>query len=241
MSEVPTIPRSAADALALLEHVPLTAYLLRAEDDDFVLEGVNAAAREKTPGLSAMIGRRISLLYADQPQIIADAQRCHRERTRVVRETMVRRHERVDGLRQTLVFASLDEDRIVIYGQETSDLENASAELSEVQERYRSLLASLPDAMLLRGADGRVLACNDAAAQLFGHREASDLWGKVQLLAPGWRVEGSNGEAVIPGEGASIRSARTGEVIRGELYRFIAPDGRARWLRVSAQPVRKPS
>jgi two-component system cell cycle sensor histidine kinase/response regulator CckA len=242
MPQAPPLPLESApavDALALLEHVPLTAYLLRAEDDDFVLEGVNAAAREKTPALSSMIGRRVSLLYADQPQMIADAQRCHRERTRIVRETTVRRHGRVAGLRQTLVFASLDAERIVIYGQETSDLENASAELYEVQERYRSLLASLPDAMLLRGADGRVLACNDAAAQLFGHREASDLWGKVQLLASGYRVEGSNGEAVISGEGASIRSARTGDVIRGELYRFIAPDGSARWLRVSAQPVRK--
>jgi two-component system, cell cycle sensor histidine kinase and response regulator CckA len=229
----------AVDALALLEHVPLTAYLLRAEDDDFVLEGVNAAAREKTPALSSMIGRRVSLLYADQPQMLADAQRCHRERTRVVRETTVRRHERVVGLRQTLVFASLDAERIIIYAEETSDVENASAELHEAQERYRSLLASLPDAMLLRGADGRVLACNDAAAQLFGHGEASDLWGKDQLLAPGHRVEGQNGEAVIPGEGASIRSARSGEVIRGELYRFIAPNGNARWLRVSAQPVRK--
>src|SRR5882672_4007026 len=111
------------EPMALLDHLPLTAYLLRAADGDFVLEGVNAAAREKTPALSSMIGRRISLLYADQPQIIADAQRCHRERTRVVRETTVRRHERVEGLRQTLVFASLDAERIVIYGQETSDLE----------------------------------------------------------------------------------------------------------------------
>jgi len=236
-SQSPSSP--AVDALSLLEHVPLTAYLLRAEDDDFVLEGVNAAAREKTPALSLMIGRRISLLYADQPQIIADAQRCHRERTRVVRETTVRRHERIDGLRQTLVFASLDAERIVIYAQQVDDVENASAELQELQERYLSLLASLPDAMLLRGADGRVLACNDAAAELFGHQAASDLWGKVQLLAPGHRVEGSNGETVVAGEGASLRSARTGDVVRGELYRFIAPDGSARWLRVSAQPVRK--
>jgi two-component system, cell cycle sensor histidine kinase and response regulator CckA len=242
---MPEVQSSAAvsspplEPLELLEHVPMTAYLLRAQGNDFVLEGVNAAGRAKTPALSSMIGRPISLLYADQPQIIADAQRCHRERTRVVRETSVRRHERVDGVRQTLVFASLDAERIVIYAQETSDVENASAELNEVQERYRSLLASLPEAMLLRGADGRVLACNDAAARLFGYTQASELWGKVNLLREGYRMETAAGLPVVPSESASQRSARTGEVIRGELYRAVEPSGAARWLLVSAQPIKK--
>jgi len=227
------------EPLALLEHVPVTAYLLRAQGEDFVLEGVNAAARAQTPALSSMVGRPISLLYADQPQLIEDAKRCHRERIRVVRETSVRRHERVDGIRQTLVFVSLDAERIVIYAQAPADVQNASAELSEVQERYRSLLASLPEAMLLRGPDGRVLACNDAAARLFGHDQANELWGKVDLLAQGYRIENVSGQPVTPHEAASQRSARNGEEIRGELYRYIAPDGSSRWMRVSAQPILK--
>lgn len=241
MSENPTLPASGGfpDVLALLEHAPVTAYLLRAVGDDFVLEGVNAAARAKTPALSSVIGRPISFLYADQPGIIADAQRCHRERTRVVSETTVRRHERVDTIRQTLVFVSIDAEHIVIYGQEISDAANVHAELSEVQERYRSLVASLPEAMLLRGPDGRVLACNDAAARLFGCRDASELWGKVNLLQPGYRIEDANGNAVVPRESASQRSARDGAVIRDEMYRAISPQGVSRWLRVSAQPVRK--
>ena len=52
-----------------------------------------------------MLGRPISLLYADQPGIIADAQRCHRERTRVVSQTTVRRHERVDTAERPVVDA----------------------------------------------------------------------------------------------------------------------------------------
>src|SRR6478609_10481974 len=153
MPEPSATPKTGAlvSPLALLEHVPVTAYLLRAEGDDFVLEGVNAAARAKTPALQAVIGKRISILYADQPQMIADAQRCHRERTQVVRETTVRRHERMGGIRQSLVFASLDDERIVIYAHDLSDTVNKDVELAELQERYRSLLDSLPVAMLLRG------------------------------------------------------------------------------------------
>jgi PAS domain S-box-containing protein len=227
------------EPLSLLEHVPMTAYLLRAVDGDFVLEGVNAAAREKTPALSSMIGRRISLLYADQPGIIADAHRCHREHRRVVSETMVRRHGRVDVVRQSVVFAPLDAERIVIYGQESADTENQTAQLKEVEERYRSLLASLPEAMLLRGPDGRILACNDAAAKMFGFAQSSELWGRVSALQEGYRIESAEGEPVAPGETPSQRSARRGEVIRGELLRTVGPDGAARWLRVSAQPVWK--
>ncbi len=55
MSEESTRPsegRPAVDALALLEHVPLTAYLLRAEDDDFVWR-VSTLRRERRPRRSA--------------------------------------------------------------------------------------------------------------------------------------------------------------------------------------------
>ncbi len=225
------------EPMTLLEDLPMNAYLLRADGDDFVLEGVNGSARAKTPGLSAMLGRPVSMLYADQPGILADAKRCHAERVRVVRETVVRRHERVDGVRQSLVFVSIDPERIVIFASDIGD--GASAELHETQERYRSLLASLPDAMLLRGADGRIVAANDTAAHLLGYASASDLWGLNVALAEGYRMETPEGVVVDPTVSASQRAARGGEVIRNALYRRVAPDGGIKWIRVSAQPVRK--
>lgn len=240
MSEPSLASASSAliDPMTLLEQLPLRAYLLRAEGEDFVLEGVNALARATTPGLSAMLGRPVSLLYADQPGILADAKRCHRERVRVERETSVRRHERVDSLRQSLVFVSLDEERIVIFARDHGDQENASAELYEVQERYRSLLASLPDAMMLRGADGRIVAANEMAAKLLGYERASDLWGLSSAVAPGYRIETPEGSFADPMRSPSRRAAE-GEIVRAELYRRIGPDGSKRWIRVSAQPVRK--
>lgn len=228
-----------AEPMALLEHLPVTAYLLRKLDDDFVLEGVNAAARAKTPALCSMLGRPISLLYADQPQMIEDAKRCQREQVRIERRTPVRRHERFDRVEQDLVFAPLGAQHIVIYGQVSNDDRSLNDELSEVEERYRSLLASLPVAMLLRDVEGRVLACNDLAAQLFGHAAAGDLWGKVALAAPGYRFETAQGRRITPSESPSRRSAKEGESVEGELCRALGPDGSERWLRISVQPVRK--
>ncbi|HYQ17941.1 MAG TPA: ATP-binding protein, partial [Polyangiaceae bacterium] len=170
----------------------------------------------------------------------ADAKRCQREQIRISREASVRRHERVDGVRQTLVFAPLGAEHIVIYGQEIDDQQTLSAELGELQERYRSLVASLPVAMLLRGADGRVVACNDLTATIFGYESASELWGKIDLAKPGYRFENAQGQALAEREAApSQRAARSGDAVSGELYRVVAPDGSERWLRVSVQPVRR--
>lgn len=228
-----------AAPMVLLEHLPLTAYLLRSCGEDFVLEGVNAAARAKTPALCSMLGRPISLLYADQPQMIEDAKRCLREQVRIERRTAVRRHERFDGVQQDLVFAPLDPLHIVIYGQVGGDDRSLSDELSEVEERYRSLLASLPVAVLMRDVEGRVLACNDLAAQLFGQPDASALWGKVTLAAPGYRFETVEGQLITPSGSPSQRSAQKGESVTGELCRALRPDGSERWLRISVQPVRR--
>lgn len=227
------------EPMALLEHLPITAYLLRNVGEDFVLEGVNAAAHAKTPTLRSVVGRPVSLLYADQPQILEDALRCQREQVRIEREATVRRHGRVDGVRQTLVFAPVDPERIVIYALPRADQPDLSAELSEVEERYRSLLASLPVAMLLRDVDGRVLACNDLAAKLFGRASARDLWGQITLAAPGYRFETPEGTPITASDSPSLRSARHGESVRGELCRAFAPDGSQRWLRVSVEPVFK--
>jgi two-component system cell cycle sensor histidine kinase/response regulator CckA len=233
----PTDP--SIDPMALLEHLPITAYLLRSVGEDFVLEGVNAVARAKTPALTSMLGRPISLLYADQPEMIEDAKRCQREQVRIERETAVRRHGRVGSVSQDLVFAPVGQQHIVIYGKARHDQQTLSAELSEVEERYRSLLASLPVAMLLRDAEGRVLLCNDLAAKLFGHAAASDLWGRAVLAAPGYRFETPLGQQITPSEWPSEQAVRRGESLRGELCRALTADGSQRWLRISVEPVHK--
>ena len=48
------------------------------------------------------------------------------------------------------------------------DIPNATeAALRESEARYRGLFGSLPDGVILRGADGRVLACNEQAARVW--------------------------------------------------------------------------
>src|SRR5689334_18326934 len=148
----------------VFEHVPMPIYVFRVVGDDFIFEDVNAAARSLNPAFVSMRGRSVTHLYADQPQVIQDARRAVREKTTVVREMAVRRYDRTEATQFVrLSYVYFDPDHLVIFVQDIATPPIAEAALRESEARYRSLVDSLPDAVLLRGGDGRVLACNDVA------------------------------------------------------------------------------
>ncbi|MFZ5893534.1 MAG: ATP-binding protein [Myxococcota bacterium] len=228
-----------ATLIEVLEHSPAAAYLLRAVDNDFVLEAVNATARAISPALETMLGRPVSLLYRDQPEIIADAWRCLHEKKVVVREILVRRHDRVEAnQKQRLTFVFVEPDRLVIHARELEEVGNAQAALKESQERYRSLVASVPDAVLIRGADGRVLACNDVAVELCGRTSQADLMGQLQILGPGVWVEDEHGQRVPETELPSFTVIRSGVSVKGRLFTQVRADGTRKFVRVSVEPLR---
>lgn len=223
----------------VIEHSPTPAYLLRAVADDFVLEAVNASARAISPALVTMLGRGVSLLYRDQPEIIGDAQRCLREKKGVVREIDVRRHDRLEAnQRQRLTFVFVEPDRLVIYAHDLAHPSNAEAALREAEQRYRSLVASVPDAVLIRGADGRVLACNEVAVELCGRTSQADLLGQLDILAPGIRIEDEGGASVSSRELPSVIVSQTGVGVKDRLFTQIRPDGSRKFVRVSVEPLR---
>lgn len=222
----------------VLEDAPVGAYLFRAAEGDFFLEAVNAAARQRSPGLLSMLGRPCSLLYRDQPQTMEAAQRCMRERRTVLQRTPLRKHDQVEATQwHELVYVCVEPDRLIIFSRESSGAEELAAALQESEARYRSVVASLPDAVILRGSDARILTCNDAAAKLFGQRALGDMLGKVEILGEGWRVETELGQPVEPDHFPSRRVLSTGAPIVDELYQMWRPDGTRTFVLVSAQPV----
>ena len=84
-----------------------------------------------------------------------------------------------------------------------------------------ALLAQLPVGVVIADAAGRQLHANDAARRL---RRSADA-----------------GRAAAPSAAVDLALARallTGEVVRDEEVEYRDADGRRRWLRVSATPVR---
>jgi two-component system cell cycle sensor histidine kinase/response regulator CckA len=221
-----------------LEHVPIPTYIFRVVDDDFVLEGLNAVGRAQNPALATMTGRSITHLYRDQPQALEDAKRAVNERTTVVREMAIRRHDRTEAtqfVRLSYVFFA--PGHLIIFVHDITTPPIAEAALRESEARYRSLVDALPDGVFLRGADGRLLACNDVALRLVGAKSQFDLLGGTDVLAPGYEVRTEAGERIEDRGLPGLRVLTTGEPEVGAVVSLKASDGSSKWLRVAAQPI----
>ncbi|HEY3499865.1 MAG TPA: ATP-binding protein [Polyangiaceae bacterium] len=228
--------------LGLFEEAPILCYAFRRDGDEFILEHVNAAARSKNPVLMSLKGKPMAGLYRDQPEVIADALRCATEGVVVEHELAVRRYDRTEATQYVrLRFVPAPPDHIVLFMHELSKPDVARTALDESEARYSSLIRSLPDAVLLRGADGRVLFCNQLAVELFGAASHADLLGKVEVLAPGLEVRNEAGERVPSAELPSLRAIATGEPEPGQIFALLGKREGRRWLRVAAQPVRSSS
>ena len=137
-------------------------------DDEFILEFVNAAARARNPALTSLQGKPMAALYRDQPQVLADARRAVVEQVTVTLEQALRRYDRTEATQYArLSFVPADDSHLVVYMEELHSVGLAEAAVRESESRYASLVASLPDGLLLRGSDGRVLA--DTVGTVIAH------------------------------------------------------------------------
>jgi len=222
----------------LFEQVPVAGYVFRVAEGAFILEQVNAAGRARNPHLEVLRGKPMATLYRDQPEIVEAARRSVAEAQRLVLEQPVRRYDRTEAtlnLRLTLV--PLGAEHLALFLEDVPSQEVAEVALSESEARYRSLVAALPDAVLLRGADGRVLACNDVAVRLLGAASEADLLGEAHVVPPGTTIRTERGELVGPEALPDLAALATGRSAPAAVY-AVEQDGRTRWLRVAAEPVR---
>ncbi|HEV8551717.1 MAG TPA: ATP-binding protein [Polyangiaceae bacterium] len=223
--------------LGFLEEAPIPTYVVRREADDFVLEAVNASARKRNPGLTSLIGTAMTRLYSDQPQAIEDARRAARENVSVERDLPVRRYDRTEATQYVrLRFVPAPPDHLLLFMLELPSTELARVALSETEARYQSLVASLPDAVVLRGADGRVLFCNELAVSLLNAKTPAELLGQIDILPRDAVVLNEAGELIRPEDFPSRRVLVTGKPAPGEVFAYLSK-GDLRWLRIAAQPI----
>jgi two-component system, cell cycle sensor histidine kinase and response regulator CckA len=236
MAPIPSSLRVLMD-FAFVEDVPIFCYVFRRAGDDFLLVHLNAAARTRSPALMAFIGRPLAALYSDQPEIQAATWECVNDQKVVDLDVPFRMHNRTEATEWIrLRYVPMQPDLVLIYVTQLNRPEMSQTALRESEARYEGLVASLPDAVLLRGGDGRVLFCNDVAVELFGAASRADILGKLEVLGPEVRAYDEAGCPIDPDDVPSMRVLKTGKPERPQMFSFES-GGNVRWMRVAAQPI----
>ncbi|WIM05016.1 MAG: CBS domain-containing protein [Candidatus Nitricoxidivorans perseverans] len=108
--------------------------------------------------------------------------------------------------------------------------------LRESEGKYRSILASMAEGVMVHDADGRIVECNPAAERILGlapsHIRGSD---DAKLYPEAVQADGSPFSAEAHPAAVALR---TGEPVRDVVMGVRKPDGSLSWLRVNAEPLR---
>jgi putative two-component system response regulator len=121
--------------------------------------------------------------------------------------------------------------------RDLSDHARTALELSLSEERYRSVVESLAEGVLIRDAEGHVLAYNESAARILELPPG-------QLAAhPSYKLDQGfirdDGSPVLDDELPTARTISTGVATSGTVMGFPISDGSFRWISVNSSPIRR--
>ena len=123
--------------------------------------------------------------------------------------------------------------------QDLTERERQAALLEESRERMTTIFATVDEGLVLQGANGQVLECNESACRILGLTR-EQLTGR-DSLDPRWRTVHEDGRP-FPGEQhpapVALRTRRPQRDITQGIHR---PDGSLIWIRVSSVPIVDPS
>ena len=100
----------------------------------------------------------------------------------------------------------------------------------------QALLAALPNGVVLRAPDGRVIDCNPAAEHQL-HLTRAQLLGQ-QPIDAGWRSLHADGRTMTLAERPAMKALAAGQGLHSQVVGVAPPDGLVRWLLVNAEPLR---
>jgi PAS domain S-box-containing protein len=102
--------------------------------------------------------------------------------------------------------------------------------------RYRSVIGSMTEGMVVQGPSGAIIDCNRAACDILGLSE-DEMFGRASV-DPRWRATRPSGED-FPGEDhPAMVVLRTGAPQTGIIMGIRTPDDEQRWLSINAYPIR---
>ncbi|MDZ8183580.1 MAG: diguanylate cyclase [Nostoc sp. ChiSLP02] len=157
--------------------------------------------------------------------------------------TFVSQHQTKDGrllpMEITINYVEFDgEEYNFAIARDISDRLQTETALKESEERYRSVITTLAEGIVLQKADGEITACNDSAQRILGL--TTDQMMGLTSIDPRWQAIHEDGSA-FPGEThPTIVTLRTGQPQFNVVMGVYKPDSSLSWISINSQPLFKP-
>ena len=103
------------------------------------------------------------------------------------------------------------------------------------EARFRTVVAALAEAVILRDADGKIVDCNASAERLFG-RTLAQMKGSTSVGSE-WQMLREDGSPMPMDERPSVAARRTGLPQSSMVVCYRKPDGSQLWGLINVQPL----
>ncbi|MEZ4832338.1 MAG: PAS domain S-box protein [Caldilineaceae bacterium] len=146
-----------------------------------------------------------------------------------------------DITRQKLAEAELQSMNLQLeqrVAERTAELKAGEEALRASEERYRTLITTMSEGIVLQGRDGAIHTCNEAAAQILG-LSMDQLLGRTSADSR-WRAVHEDGSPFAGETHPAMITLSTGEPCSDVIMGVYKPDGELRWISINSRPVFKP-
>ncbi len=107
--------------------------------------------------------------------------------------------------------------------------------LKESEERYRTLVVSVNEAIILQEKTGEIVTWNTAAEKLFGVT-AMEMVGHTQT-GQKWKTIHEDGTEFLDSDHPSMYTLATGEAYKNVVMGITSADGRFSWVNINTSPL----
>jgi len=129
----------------------------------------------------------------------------------------------------------LGKARTVITIRDITEQRQAQMALAESEERYRAVVHSMSDGLVLQDAYGIIVAANPAAEEILG-RKAAELIGMTSDDAS-WHSVYEDEQPFLGDEHPATVARNTGASQRGVVMGISKPQGGQTWISVNSDPI----
>lgn len=109
------------------------------------------------------------------------------------------------------------------------------SQLRESEERYRSVITSMTEGVILQLANGQITTCNASAERILG-LTPEQMMGRTSVDLD-WRTVGEDGEPFTGEQHPATITLRTGQPQSNVVMGVHKPDGTLTWISVNSQPL----